>query len=194
MLTLYLMRHGQTTHSDCLRGSLDDELTELGFAQMHSAWDNFAHKDDIQAIISSDLKRCANFAKELSEKLDLPLLLIPQLQELHFGDWEGQKVADIYEQYPDELANFWQTPTKFTPPNGEPFLAFTQRIDESLLDIESFACLYCIKHILIITHGGVIKYLTCKAKNLPLDDILKNKAELGHIYAFDYHDGQLTIL
>lgn len=194
MLTLYLMRHGQTTHLDTLRGRVDDELTELGLMQMQSAWDNFVHKDDIQAIISSDLKRCANFAKALSDELDVPLLLMPQLQELHFGDWEGQKVAELYEKYPEDLVKFWQTPTQFTPPNGESFLAFAQRIDESLLDIESFANLYHINAVLIMTHGGVIKYLTCQARGLPLDDVLKNTAELGQIYAFDYHDGKLTAL
>lgn len=194
MLTLYLMRHGQTTHLDTLRGRVDDELTELGFMQMQSAWDNFVHKDDIQAIISSDLKRCAVFAKVLSDELDVPLLLMPQLQELHFGDWEGQKVAELYEKYPEDLVKFWQTPTQFTPPNGESFLAFAQRIDESLLDIESFANLYRINAVLIMTHGGVIKYLTCQARGLPLDDVLKNTAELGQIYAFDYHDGKLTAL
>lgn len=194
MLYLHLMRHGQTTHLDCLRGSFDDELTTLGLTQMQSAWDNFAHKDAICAIISSDLKRCTVFAAQLSDKLDVPLILMTQLQEIHFGNWEGKKVADIYEKYPDALTQFWQAPTSFTPPNGEPFLVFAQRVDEALLSIQSFAKLHCIKDVLIITHGGVIKYLTCQAKQLPLDDILKNKAELGQIYTFGYHQGELMAL
>lgn len=185
MLNLYFMRHGQTTHSDSLRGSLDDDLTDLGFAQMQSAWENFANKANIQAIISSDLIRCQRFAHFLNDKLHLPLQILPELQELHFGDWEGQKVADLYEKYPNELAKFWQTPTTFTPPNAEPLIHFANRIDKGINHIKHFAIQHNLNNILVITHGGVIKYLACKMDNTPLDDILKKEAELGKIYHID---------
>lgn len=185
MLSLYAMRHGQTTHLDHLRGSTDDELTKLGLTQMQLAWDKFPHKDDIQAIISSDLKRCANFAWALSDELDLPMLLMPQLQELHFGDWEGQKVAELYEKYPDDLVKFWQTPSQFTPPNAESLSEFAKRVDNAIIKIKHFAKSHHLTHVLIITHGGVIKYLMTKINHMPLDDLLKNSAEHGKIYTFD---------
>lgn len=185
MLNLYFMRHGQTTHSDSLRGLLDDDLTDLGFAQMQSAWENFANKANIQAITSSDLIRCQRFAHFLNDKLHLPLQILPELQELHFGDWEGQKIADLYEKFPAELAKFWQTPTTFTPPNAEPLIHFANRIDKGINHIKHFAIQHNLSNILVITHGGVIKYLACKMDNTPLDDILKKEAELGKIYHID---------
>ncbi len=34
--------------------------------------------------------------------------------------------------YPDELAQFWQTPLSFTPPQAESLLAFKSRVLESV--------------------------------------------------------------
>ena len=57
---LDLLRHGETELGGGLRGSLDDALTELGWAQMHEAvqgqgpWDR---------IVSSPLQRCRLFAR-----------------------------------------------------------------------------------------------------------------------------------
>lgn len=193
MLHLYVMRHGQTTHSDTLRGSLDDELTNLGFSQMQLAWEHFEHKNYIQGIVSSDLSRCQSFAKKLCQELNLPLLILPDLQEIHFGDWEGKKVIDLYEKFPDELAKFWQTPTQFTPPNAEPFLIFAHRIDSALAQVADYAFQQNLKNILIITHGGVIKLLSCKANLTSYDEVLTYSAELGQIYHFCYDKTNGTI-
>ena len=185
MLYLSLMRHGQTTHTHALRGALDDELTDVGFGEMQAGWQAFAHKKDIEMIYSSPLKRCAKFATQLSDELGLPLRLNPDLKEMNFGDWEGQSVADIHQKYPDELSAFWQTPTQYTPPNAESLLAFAKRVDNAIADIKDIAKAHHLRHILVITHGGVIKYLLTKINQMPLDDLLKNGAEHGRIYTFD---------
>jgi hypothetical protein len=70
-LHLDLLRHGETELGGGLRGSLDDALTALGWAQMRDAvwrggpWDR---------IVSSPLQRCALFAWELSAHADTPVL------------------------------------------------------------------------------------------------------------------------
>ena len=91
---LDLLRHGETELGGGLRGSLDDALTPLGWAQMRDAvkgggpWDR---------IVSSPLQRCALFARELSAQLDIPLSFDKNLQELHFGAWEGQSAAALMQ-------------------------------------------------------------------------------------------------
>ena len=91
-LRLDLLRHGETELGGGLRGSLDDALTELGWAQMHEAvqgqgpWDR---------IVSSPLQRCRLFAQALAATLEVPLTLDADLQELHFGVWEGQSAAAL---------------------------------------------------------------------------------------------------
>ena len=41
---------------------------------------------------------------------------------------------------------------------------------------------------LVVTHGGVIKLLKCKALQQPLDDLLKMTAELGQLSYFELDD------
>ena len=94
-LRLDLLRHGETELGGGLRGSLDDALTENGWVQMRAAvveggpWDR---------IVSSPLQRCARFAAELGEQLKLSVHLDQDLQELHFGAWEGQSAAALMEK------------------------------------------------------------------------------------------------
>lgn len=91
---LDLLRHGETELGDGLRGSLDDALTPLGWTQMREAvkgqgpWDR---------IVSSPLQRCALFARGVSAQLDLPVSFDKNLQELHFGAWEGAERRALME-------------------------------------------------------------------------------------------------
>lgn len=117
MLYLDFLRHGETNLSHTLRGRTDDALTAKGWAQMRStitqseqtgqAWD---------VIYSSPLQRCRLFSEQWAEQKQLPLYIEPNLQEMDFGEWEAQSTERLYQLYPDELAQFWQTPLSFTPP------------------------------------------------------------------------------
>ena len=55
-----------------LRGSLDDALTEAGWAQMEAA---VAEAGPWDRLVSSPLQRCARFAEELGEQLGVPVQL-----------------------------------------------------------------------------------------------------------------------
>ena len=87
---LDLLRHGETELGGGLRGSLDDALTALGWTQMRDAVQG---KGPWDRIVSSPLQRCALFARELSAQLDIPVSFDKDLQELHFGAWEGLSAA-----------------------------------------------------------------------------------------------------
>ncbi len=196
-LTLSFLRHGETEllrQGLVLRGQLDDPLTDKGKQQMHTAFDQTYQASQTttwQAIISSPLSRCAEIARQKSAQYKLPLLLLDELGEMNFGEWEGKFTAELFEQFPNELAIWWQSPTQFTPPNGESITSFAKRIDTALIKIEQFAKANQYDKLCIISHGGVIKYLYCKAKMLSLDEILKQPAELGEFHHFILNNGQL---
>lgn len=130
---LDLLRHGETELGGGLRGSLDDALTELGWAQMHEAvqgqgpWDR---------IVSSPLQRCRLFAQALVATLEVPLTLDADLQELHFGVWEGQSAAALMQTEAEALGLFWSDPYAFTPPEGEPVLDFAERVLAAVLRLQ----------------------------------------------------------
>lgn len=195
-LVLSFLRHGETellTQGLVLRGRLDDLLTAQGEQQMHTAIDTALPKQSWQAIISSPLSRCAKIAKQKSAQYGLPIVLMDELCEMDFGEWEGKFTAELFEQYPDDMALWWQSPTKFTPPNGESITSFAKRIDTALIKIKQFAQANQYDKLCIISHGGVIKYLYCKAQELSLDEILKQPAELGEFHTFILQNNRLLL-
>ena len=185
MYTLDLLRHGETELSHTLRGSTDDALTENGWHQMQSTLEQ-AILDGMQwdLVISSPLQRCFTFAKHAASLLNVELIAMPDFQEMHFGDWEGQTTAHLYQTQPAALEKLWMQPTAFTPPHAESMMVFDQRVMSGLKQSIENMQLKQISRALLITHGGVIKLLKCKALQQPLNDILKMSAELGQLNRF----------
>ena len=171
-LRLDLLRHGETELGGGLRGSLDDALTEKGWAQMREAvigqgpWDR---------LVSSPLQRCARFADELGAQRELPVSLEKDLQELHFGAWEGQSAAALMETDAEALGLFWADPYGFTPPQGEPVSDFSARV---LAAVTRLHAAHAGGRVLLVSHGGVMRLLLARARGLPREQLLN--VEVGH--------------
>lgn len=171
-LRLDLLRHGETESGGGLRGSIDDALTDSGWAQMRAAvtdqgpWDR---------LVSSPLQRCARFAEALGAQLRLPVQLDKDLQELHFGAWEGQSTLALMDTDAVALGLFWADPYSFTPPEGEPVADFSNRVTAA---IERLHATYAGERVLLISHGGVMRLLLARARGLPREQLLN--VEVGH--------------
>lgn len=186
-LKIDLLRHGESELSHTLRGSLDDALTAKGWQQMLSSIDQsqtLPQQWDI--VFSSPLQRCRMFAQHFVKEQDIPLILDKNLQEMHFGDWEGQSIQQLYEQFPETLADFWQKPTQTTLPNAETMHQFHLRVSTAMVNIQQQMQLNGWQSALVVTHGGVIKLLKCMVLQQPLDDVLKMSAELGQLNSFHW--------
>lgn len=185
-LRLDLLRHGETELGGGLRGSLDDALTEKGWAQMRAAvvaggpWDR---------LISSPLQRCARFAAELGEQLNLPVHLDKDLQELHFGAWEGQSAAALMETDAEALGLFWADPYAFTPPQGEPVGDFAERVLGAVTRLHQA---HAGERVLLISHGGVMRLLLAEARGLPREQLLNVEVVHASLFALSIEaDGVL---
>jgi alpha-ribazole phosphatase len=184
-LRLDLLRHGETELGGGLRGSLDDALTEKGWAQMRAAvieqgpWDR---------LVSSPLQRCARFAEELGAQLGLPVALDRDLQELHFGAWEGQSAAALMETDAEALGLFWADPYSFTPPQGEPVVDFSTRV---LAAVERLQATYAGERVLLISHGGVMRLLLAQARGLPREQLLNVEVGHGALFSLTVESGLL---
>ncbi|WP_111894176.1 histidine phosphatase family protein [Acinetobacter sp. MB5] len=184
MLQLDVLRHGQTTQGHTLRGYLDDALTAEGWQQMqetiavyvqqHCMWD---------AIVTSPLQRCLSFAQDVQQQFDLPLVVMPEFKELNFGVWEGLTVQHIHETQPDLLGNFWQDPCQYAPPQGENLAEFQARLQQGFQELLTQAQQQQWQSILLVSHGGVIKWLKCMAHLQPITQLLSMSAELASIHS-----------
>jgi len=177
ILRLELLRHGETEQGGGLRGSLDDALTEAGWAQLRGA---MAGAGPWDRLVSSPLQRCARFAEELAHQHGLPLTLEPDLQELHFGEWEGRTAAELMVCDAEALGRFWHDPYGFTPPGGEPLAVFEARVLGALQRLQQR---HAGEQLLLVTHGGVMRLLLARARGLPRSDLL----QVNVAYAERFH-------
>ena len=185
-LHLDLLRHGETELGGGMRGSIDDALTELGWAQMRAA---VADAGPWQRIVSSPLQRCARFSEELGERLQVPVQLEAGLQELHFGDWEGHSAAQLMETDAEGLGLVWNDPYAFTPPNGEAVSDFARRV---LAAVQRLQQQYAGERVLLVSHGGVMRLLLAQARGLPREQLLQVTVGHGALLSITIDDdGQL---
>lgn len=160
--TIDLLRHGICEGGEIFRGTTDVALLEQGWEQMrnslqpHDGWD---------CVVSSSLRRCRLFAKQFSDERNLPLQVSSNFSEIHFGDWEGQKIADIEREHGASLARFWSDPDSFSPPNGETMQVFRARV---LQEADTLLREHAGQHILLVSHGAVIRLLLCEWLQMPL--------------------------
>ena len=173
---LDLLRHGETELGGGLRGSLDDALTAVGWEQMREAVKGRGPGD---RIVSSPLQRCALFARELSQQLALPVSFDKDLQELHFGEWEGCSPAALMETDAEALGLFWTDPYGFTPPQGEPVPEFSARVLSAVSRLQQQ---FAGERVLVVCHGGVIKLLLARARGLPREQLLQVPVVNGALF------------
>ncbi|NOR51845.1 MAG: histidine phosphatase family protein, partial [Gammaproteobacteria bacterium] len=146
---------------------IDDPLSDKGWQQMREAVADHAPWDQ---IISSPLSRCTDFANELSERHNIPLVMDERLMELSFGDWEGKSAAELMDSSPDILLKFWSDPVNHCPPNGERLADFQQRIIAAWDEIIGS---YAGQHILIVGHAGQMRMVIRHVLGMPLDRMFR---------------------
>lgn len=162
-----LLRHGETGLSG-FRGRLDDPLAPAGWEQMRRA--THEARTPWRAVISSPRTRCADFARAFAAERGLPLEWDARLAELDFGDWEGLEPRILQHTHPEALTRFWNDPWAFTPPGGERMAEFEMRVHAAWADISKR---HAGRHVLVVTHGGVIRLLLCVARGLARGELLR---------------------
>jgi len=125
-VTLVVWRHGLTSYNaeHRFQGQSDIPLNEVGLAQAAEAARYLAALRP-SAIYSSDLSRASATAEALARLTGLPVHLDKDLRERSGGSWEGLTDTEIAERYPVERATW-------TPPDGEPVAAVTDRASAAL--------------------------------------------------------------
>ena len=162
-----LMRHGEPVGGKRFRGSTDDPLSEAGWQQMrtslqgHTSWD---------VIVSSPLRRCAEFATEVADKHKLDTQIMQGLAELEFGEWEGKTPTEVEQQYPDALQQFYYDPFTFTAPGGESMQVFYDRVSQAWDDVMQT---YRGQSVLLIAHGGVNRVILQQILDFPPQNMFR---------------------
>lgn len=179
-----LLNHGDVEGDAVYRGSTDDALSDLGWQQMVASLEN---KNEWDIIITSPLQRCREFAELIAQEEEIDLEVNESFQEIDFGSWEGLTPEDIMQDDVTLIQDWWKSPTKVTPPEGEDFYDFQARVLKSLKAIVEK---YQGQRILVVTHSGVIRLILMHILGMPKDSLFRinvDYANLSQIHA--YHDG-----
>lgn len=159
-----VMRHGVVDGpAHVLRGKHDVALTETGWQQMRQTA-AAANSPPFTALASSSLARCRAFSDGLAAELKLPVTLHAGFEEIDFGDWEGLTPSQAQALSPQLFERFQSNPEGITPPNGEAFSAFRERVCSAF---DTFTAECSGGHALIVTHAGVMRVLLAEKLGLP---------------------------
>ncbi len=162
-----LLRHGEPEGGRRYRGWIDDPLSERGWDQM---WHAVSGATPWEHIVTSPLARCRAFAEALAERLALPLTVDERVAEIRFGVWEGLSGDDIRATDPDQLRRFYHDPLGERPEGAEPAAVFVARVSAALEDL---GATYGGRHVLVVTHAGVIRAAIAHALAAPPERLFR---------------------
>ncbi len=159
--TLYLVRHGQTAWNEDgrIQGQTDTALSEAGKleAEELARW---LDRQTFDAVVSSDLTRARATAAILVP--DTEVQTLPELRELHFGQWEGRTLAEVRAEDREHWTLWMRNPFEHAPPGGETLLQLADRIDRVLEAIHAFEG----DRVLLVTHQTPIQMILCRLLDL----------------------------
>jgi broad specificity phosphatase PhoE len=108
-----------------------------------------AHLPMDAPVLSSDLSRAVATADTLHPRPRLPH--DPAFREIHFGQWEGRRFAEVEAEDPALIRAFWDQPGQTRPPGGESWNDLTARSWAALDRLQGTA-----QDIIIVAHFGPI--------------------------------------
>ncbi|WP_027408640.1 histidine phosphatase family protein [Anoxybacteroides tepidamans] len=155
-LALTFLRHGMTKENMEKRyiGFSDVPLLPQEMKRLQETDRSTYPSADI--IVASDLQRCRQTC-DLLFGAALPVYPMSEWREINFGDWEGKTFAELKDVR--EYQRWLQSPLAAAPPNGEHYRDFKQRIEQALTKTIELAWQANASHLVIITHGGPIRYI-----------------------------------
>lgn len=177
----FIVRHGETESNKVrvTQGHKDSPLTADGRAQVSVAAEKLKNQD-VGLIISSDLGRARETAEIISQQTGAPIIFDSALRERYYGDGEGMGYDEINEKY-------------------GPAKIYESRMgdSETYKEVEERAWNAFAKHkelnghknVVIVSHGGSIRMLIKRIKNLsPEETMTRPSHKNAEIFSLDILD------
>ena len=158
-LTIYFLRHGETTPSRTggYCGTLDPDLTPEGY-QMAEDFANAYRSLPWVAVFSSPLCRAVATAKPLCEAAGIRMHLKEGLREIAYGQWEGKNPEAVNREFHDDYVRWLSDPGWNAPTGGERGIDIARR---SSLVLEEIEKTYTTGNVLVVSHKATIRIMLC---------------------------------
>ncbi len=189
----YIIRHGETDYNKAgmVQGSgVDSSLNSTGIKQANAFFESYK-STKFDKIFVSGLKRTKESVQGFID-IGIPYESILELNEISWGDFEGQPVSEeMHERYLNIIDEWQKGHLDLAYKNAETPLQMQARQKIALQKI--LAASRNGNQFLIATHGRYLRAFICLLLNHPLhqmDDFLHSNLCL---YRFEY-DGEKFIL
>ena len=152
-----LVRHGKTEYNERRQycGALDPDLSDLGRQELErSDAKPFLREHAPDMVFCSPMKRTLQTAAILLDGKEVPLVAVPELREIDFGDFEGRSYEDMKD---DPAYTAWLDTNCEGPIPGGDFPDMFQ--DDVAVCFESLleTCrTEGVERALVVSHGGVL--------------------------------------
>lgn len=176
-MSITLVRHTQVAvHQGICYGQTDVPLAQT----FNEECANIQHKLQGRLFthcFSSPLSRCAQLAERL---FNGQIEYDNRLKELNFGQWENRHWSDFEQSAEAQrwFADYLKTPC----PGGESYADLRMRTEAFLVELQK---LPRQSNILIVSHGGPIRAMIAKIRNLDSNEIFDLKIEFGAVIELD---------
>lgn len=181
---LLVVRHGESEPArldqphDSVDGRADPPLDPRGHDEAELLAKRL-HDAGVAAIYITPLRRTAQTAAPLAARLDISPAVVPDLAEVHMGEWEGatfrQRITDH-----DPIAMQMFTEERWDViPGAEPTDTFASRVRAGITRI---AAAHPGERVVIVTHGGVIGTIMSLASgSRPFAFLGADNASITHV-------------
>ncbi len=166
MLTLHLIRHGETTYAadGAFSGDIDPPLTSRGLEQAEAVG-RLGATLQLQAVYVSPKLRTRQTAEPLLKRLGLSPVVEDGLREIAYGTWEGRHESELRVAEPEAFAAWNADPSLAAPPGGESAFALAARALPVLVRARRE---HAGGNVLFVSHKGTIRVLVCALLGVPL--------------------------
>ncbi len=162
---IVVWRHGRTEWNLAgrVQGQSDTQLDDVGREQARSAAARLAALDP-DRIVSSDLARAHDTARQLGEVTGREVEIDPRLREMNFGEREGMTWREAWAAFPDGM-RAWVEGDETKIPGSETHRQAGARFAEALRD--HLTRLPAGGTLVVVAHGAVLRTGVCTFLEIP---------------------------
>ncbi|MDO5030982.1 MAG: histidine phosphatase family protein [Corynebacterium sp.] len=167
---LIMLRHGQTSYNATgrIQGQLDTELSDIGRAQATTVARYLVETEPrITRIVSSDLARAADTARELAKATGAELTLDSRLRETNLGIWQERTYEEIDAEFPG-MRDHWRHNLNWAPDGGETRFEVSNRMLAVISELATDPAWENDRFVLV-SHGGAIAAAAAALLQMPRD-------------------------
>jgi broad specificity phosphatase PhoE len=166
---IVLVRHGHVEGiaPERFRGRRDVGLSDLGLQQARATAQRIAADWLPQVTYASPLRRCVATAEAICDACSVPLVTLPELNDVDYGDWEWCTHEQVRDRWPELYQRWRAAPQLLRFPNGESLTELLERTSDVLHLVRER---HRHQTVVIVGHSANNRILLLRALDEPLSN------------------------